>query len=144
MNNFCSAFRISGRVYNRMYFVFKGKWTYNCEGRGGVLISGGAHKRQFTAGIALSSPFIDYLKFQGFSGSLRFCSCKEERSAAAKGQSSFSVRNSVFELRSKIFQVSQKITGTCCARDNCRGDFLGIDWLPSKILGCNCFSISRE
>ena len=63
MNNFCSAFRISGRVYNRMYFVFKGKWTYNCGGRGGVLISGGAHKRQFTVGIALSSPFIDYLKF---------------------------------------------------------------------------------
>ena len=50
--------------------MFKGKWTYNCGGRGGVLISGGAHKRQFTVGIALSSPFTDVccnlLKILGF------------------------------------------------------------------------------
>lgn len=69
MNDFWSAFRISGRVYNRMYFVFKGKWTYNCGG-GGVLISVGAQKRQFTVGIALGSPFIDVccnlLKILGF------------------------------------------------------------------------------
>ena len=97
MNNFWSAFRISGRVYNRMYFVFKGKWTYNCGG-GGMFISGGAHKRQFTVGIALSSPFTDVccnlLKILGFCSVAEVFSCKEERLASAKGQSSFFVRNS--------------------------------------------------
>ena len=50
--------------------MFKGKWTYNCGGGGGVLISVGAQKRQFTVGIALGSPFIDVccnlLKILGF------------------------------------------------------------------------------
>ena len=77
--------------------MFKGKWTYNCGG-GGMFISGGAHKRQFTVGIALSSPFTDVccnlLKILGFCSVAEVFSCKEERLASAKGQSSFFVRNS--------------------------------------------------